>query len=304
MRRGHLDGLVDVRALEDVESADHLLGLGERPVADQHLAVPHRDRLGLARGPEPVAIQPDAARDHVIEPGKTPAFLGVPRLLVGLEASAVDTDQHHVLHRLLRSSLGVHNTTTNKHRAKDSPPRAGTPASRPTDRGPAACVRRVRAMPGQPMALTADAATVPRTASTALIAATASPRKGRRSRASRASISAATPKTGGTASQNTTSEATAPTPRTRAVQAEARADSRRRARRTTSPKMRTVRATTIAARMRPTRQAGPLLVSRAMRTAVRIALSSTARPAERRTLGVRVRVVSTEVVVIGMVLSS
>jgi hypothetical protein len=42
-----------------------------------------------------------------------------------------------------------------------------------------------------------------------------------------------------------------------------------------------------------------------MRMAVRIALSSTARPAGRRALGVRVAgVVSTEVAVIGMVLSS
>jgi hypothetical protein len=41
-----------------------------------------------------------------------------------------------------------------------------------------------------------------------------------------------------------------------------------------------------------------------MRMAVRIALSSTARAAGRATLAVRVRVVSTEVVVIGMVLSS
>jgi hypothetical protein len=39
MRRGHLDRLVDIRALEYVESADDFLGLGEGAVADQDLAV-------------------------------------------------------------------------------------------------------------------------------------------------------------------------------------------------------------------------------------------------------------------------
>ena len=77
MRRGHLDGLLQAAALEHVVPADDLLGLGERPVADQDLAVADQHRLGLLGGPEPVAVQPDAARDHVVEPGKAAHVVGV-----------------------------------------------------------------------------------------------------------------------------------------------------------------------------------------------------------------------------------
>src|SRR5580704_9795356 len=99
MRRGHLHRLVDIRALEDVEAADDLLGLGERAVADHDLAVPHLDRLGLARRPEPVAVQPDTAGDHVIEPRKaavvpavslsSSSFLG---RLLSLDTRSIDAD--------------------------------------------------------------------------------------------------------------------------------------------------------------------------------------------------------------------
>src|SRR6185312_7450935 len=103
MRRGHLDGLLQAAALEHVVPADDLLGLGERPVADQDLAVAHQHRLGLLGGPEAVAVQPDAARDHVVEPGKAARVVGVTvlrrirRLVLG-EAARVDADQHHELH--------------------------------------------------------------------------------------------------------------------------------------------------------------------------------------------------------------
>src|SRR5580704_8002757 len=62
---------------------------------------------------------------------------------------------------------------------------------------------------------------MPSAARIAPVTAMASPRKGRLSRASRASTSAATPKTGGSASQNTASESTARIPSTSAVQPEA-----------------------------------------------------------------------------------
>ena len=83
------------------------LGLGERPVADQDLTVPDQHRLGLVGGTQPVAVQPDAARDHVVEPRKAAAvrrvggFRGIRRLVVR-EAGRVNADQHHV-----RANLAV-----------------------------------------------------------------------------------------------------------------------------------------------------------------------------------------------------
>src|SRR6516162_11854116 len=77
MRGGYPHGLLQAGALEHVVPADDLLGLGERPVADQDLTVADQHGPGFLDGPEPVAVQPDAARDHVVEPGKAPAALGV-----------------------------------------------------------------------------------------------------------------------------------------------------------------------------------------------------------------------------------
>jgi CubicO group peptidase (beta-lactamase class C family) len=99
---GHPDGLLQAGALEHVVPADDLLGLGERPVADQDLAVAHQHCLGFLSGPEPVAVQPDAAGDHVLEPGKAPGVVvvgvgGVRCLVVG-ELGRVDAHQHHELH--------------------------------------------------------------------------------------------------------------------------------------------------------------------------------------------------------------
>src|SRR5438874_7238237 len=125
MRRGHRDGLLQAVALEHVVPADDLLGLGERTVADQNLAVAHQHRLGLLGGPEPVAVQPDAAGDHVIEPGKAPHVVGVAVLrgirgLVCYEAVRVDADQHHELH-VVSDPRGRYIITTNGKLAKDRP---------------------------------------------------------------------------------------------------------------------------------------------------------------------------------------
>src|SRR6185437_4416087 len=137
MRRGHLDGLLQAAALEHVVPADDLLGLGERPVADQDLAVAHQHRLGLLGGPEAVAVQPDAARGHVVEPGKAAHVVGVTvlrrtrcRLFVAGEAARVDADQHHELHVISDPRFTI---TTNGNLAKDSP-RAQTPGMGTTGR--------------------------------------------------------------------------------------------------------------------------------------------------------------------------
>jgi len=102
MRGGHPDGLLQAGALQHVVPADDLLGLGERPVADQDLIVADQHGLGFLSGPEPVAVQPDAAGDHVVEPGKAPGVVvvgvGSVRCLVVGEPGRVDTDQHHELH--------------------------------------------------------------------------------------------------------------------------------------------------------------------------------------------------------------
>ena len=88
MRRGHLDGLFQAVALEHVVPADDLLGLGERPVADQDLTVAHQHRLGFLGGPQPVAVQSDAAGDHVVEPGKAPMLSASPFSAVSAASSS------------------------------------------------------------------------------------------------------------------------------------------------------------------------------------------------------------------------
>src|SRR5690349_16754909 len=126
MRRGHLDGLLQAAALEHVVPADDLLGLSERPVADQDLAVTDQHRLGLLGGPEPVTVQPDAAGDHVVEPGEAAHVVGVTvlrgircrRLVLG-ESVRVDADQHHELH-VISDPRGFNTDTTNGNGAKDS----------------------------------------------------------------------------------------------------------------------------------------------------------------------------------------
>jgi hypothetical protein len=95
-----LDGLVQVGALQDVEPGDLLLGLGERAVADQHLAATLADRGGVADRPEPLAQPPHPAAVHLGHPGlRVAAHL---RALLGAELDAlVHADQQHVPHRIL-----------------------------------------------------------------------------------------------------------------------------------------------------------------------------------------------------------
>jgi len=64
-----LDRLLEAAALEDVEAADHLFGLGERAVGDDRLPVADADGPGSVRRSQPVAGDPDAARLEVVQPG-------------------------------------------------------------------------------------------------------------------------------------------------------------------------------------------------------------------------------------------
>src|SRR5262249_58810989 len=58
---GPLDGLAAVRALDDQDASDLLLGLGKRPVGDHDPAVADADRRGGRGGPPPRAdLQPVA----------------------------------------------------------------------------------------------------------------------------------------------------------------------------------------------------------------------------------------------------
>src|SRR5271168_358859 len=138
MCRSHLDRLVDIRALQDVESADDFLGLGERPVTDDDFAVAHPNGLGRTRRLEPVAIQPDTASDHVIEPGKAPALTSLARFrpvigihgLISLELGLVDAYQHHELHLSSPILLAFTPSRRTTVPQKDTP-RAGLPEPRP-----------------------------------------------------------------------------------------------------------------------------------------------------------------------------
>jgi hypothetical protein len=61
MPGGDLDGLLQAAALEDVEPADRLLGLGERPVGDDRLPVANADGARSARRRQLIAGDPDTA---------------------------------------------------------------------------------------------------------------------------------------------------------------------------------------------------------------------------------------------------
>src|SRR5580693_2978667 len=55
MRRRELDRLLAISAADDVEAGDELLGLDERPVAEQRLPVPDPDRPGCVGALQRVA---------------------------------------------------------------------------------------------------------------------------------------------------------------------------------------------------------------------------------------------------------
>jgi hypothetical protein len=97
MGRGHLDGLVQVPALQDIEADDPLVRLGERTIGHQHLATAAADRRRGSTGPQPVAGDPPSGRLVGVDPG-----VGVQGPLVGLVRIRVRVraDQHQVLHRV------------------------------------------------------------------------------------------------------------------------------------------------------------------------------------------------------------
>ena len=68
MLRRDLDRLVQVARLDDVEAADRLLRLGERPVDDEHLAAAHADGRGILVGSQALAVLGDAARLKLVDP--------------------------------------------------------------------------------------------------------------------------------------------------------------------------------------------------------------------------------------------
>src|SRR5918999_3195454 len=65
-----LDGLLQAAALDDVEAADRLLGLGERTVGDDRLPVAGADGARTAGRSQLVAGDPDAPRLDVVQPGE------------------------------------------------------------------------------------------------------------------------------------------------------------------------------------------------------------------------------------------
>lgn len=60
MSGGDLDRVVEVRALDDVETAYLLFGFGERAIRYQQFAVADADGGGIAAWPEPRAATPDS----------------------------------------------------------------------------------------------------------------------------------------------------------------------------------------------------------------------------------------------------
>ena len=74
---GDLDRLVQVRALDDDESADEVLGLGERPVRDQRLTVADPDRRRVHHRSQPLRRR--ARRRVVPDPPPKPDAPDPPR---------------------------------------------------------------------------------------------------------------------------------------------------------------------------------------------------------------------------------
>src|SRR5204863_8052009 len=97
-----LDGLLLGGALDQVEAAEGLLGLGERAVHDLSLAGLDPDPAGFAVGPESLAVDHLARRLELL--GEAPVALhdrghfGLGRLGLGLLVTA---DEQHVTHRIL-----------------------------------------------------------------------------------------------------------------------------------------------------------------------------------------------------------
>src|SRR5215208_3541371 len=79
-----LDGLLQTAALDDVEPAERLLGLGERTVGDDRLPVTDADRARPARRSQLVAGDPAAPRLELVQPGKALLVRSLSRSGLGL----------------------------------------------------------------------------------------------------------------------------------------------------------------------------------------------------------------------------
>src|SRR6266581_4299710 len=64
------EGLLQVRAFDDVEAGDLLLRLGERAVGDEKLTVARAYRRGVPRRLQVIPLQVHAAGDGVVQPGR------------------------------------------------------------------------------------------------------------------------------------------------------------------------------------------------------------------------------------------
>jgi hypothetical protein len=82
--RGDLDGFLEAGAFEEVETADRLLRLSERPVGHQRVAVADADRAGPARRGQLVSREPDAPRLEVVHPGEALLVVRRRRARIGL----------------------------------------------------------------------------------------------------------------------------------------------------------------------------------------------------------------------------
>src|SRR6266508_1750927 len=112
---GHLERLVRTAALDQDVAADLLLGLRERTVGAQDLAVTHPDRGRAPRRVQPLGAEQHAARGHLGRP------LGAPGHQLGLRTGRLVPAEHqHVPHRHLRR----HTTARRRPRPRAS---RGTP---------------------------------------------------------------------------------------------------------------------------------------------------------------------------------
>src|SRR6478672_5464744 len=103
------DRFLEAAALEDVEAADDLLGLGERAVGDDRLPVADTDGASSARRSQLIAGHPDSPSLEIVEPRKALVVLRclIRRFRLGLSVHLlrVPAHQHQELHRPLPSSF-------------------------------------------------------------------------------------------------------------------------------------------------------------------------------------------------------
>ena len=118
-----LDGLVQVGAVDDVVAGDLLLGLGERPVAEQHLAAADPYGRGVLGRAQLVTVEPDAGRVELVGPRHRLVQVGLVRHPV--EHGRVDAHEQHELHRplpLVASGVQVMVTLVSRRRVPGAGP--------------------------------------------------------------------------------------------------------------------------------------------------------------------------------------